>query len=119
MKKLLTICVLSIATIGFTQKNKPTYKAEGDLVKATYYYENGTIKTQGFFKNKKLTGEWVRFDKAGNKIQLAYYDNGKKVGKWFVWSKASLKEINYEDNAIASVNTWKPESKVAINEDKK
>jgi antitoxin component YwqK of YwqJK toxin-antitoxin module len=115
MKKIITICILSIATITFAQKKEPTFKAEKDLVKATYYYENGSIKTQGFFKDKKLTGEWVRFDKAGNKVQLAYYNKGKKVGKWFVWAKESLKEINYVDNTIASVNEWKPESKIATN----
>ena len=117
MKKILTTVMLGIATLAFAQEKQPTFKAEGDLVKATYYYEDGSIKTQGFFKNKKLTGEWVRFDKEGNKIQLAYYAAGKKVGKWFVWTKESLKEINYENNTIASVNVWKPESKVAINND--
>jgi len=117
MKNFFTICMLSIATIGFSQDNKPTFKAEGDLVKATYYYEDGSVKTQGFFKDKKLTGEWIRFDKAGNKTQLAYYESGKKVGKWFIWSDEALKEINYSNNAIASVNVWKPESKVALNED--
>jgi len=117
MKKIFTICMLGIATIGFSQENKPTFKAEGELVKATYYYEDGSVKTQGFFKDKKLTGEWVRFDKAGNKTQLAYYESGKKVGKWFIWSDEALKEINYKDNAIASVNVCKPESRVALNED--
>ena len=116
-KKIITIFLLSIATIGFSQENKPTFKAEGDLVKATYYYENGSIKTQGFFKNKKLTGEWVSFDKSGNKSQIGYYENGKKVGKWFFWGKESLKEINYEDNIVASVNVWKSESKIALNND--
>jgi hypothetical protein len=46
---------------------------------------------------------------------LAYYNKGKKVGKWFVWSKASLKEINYVDNSVASVNVWKQESNLAVN----
>lgn len=109
--------MLSLATIGYSQDKEPTFKAEGDLVKATYYFEDGSVKTHGFFKDKKITGEWIRFDKEGNKTQIAFYNNGKKVGKWFIWSKDSLKEINYEDNAIASVNEWKPESKVAfINE---
>lgn len=115
MKKIIAICIFTLATIGYAQEQKPTYKAEGDLVKVTYYYEDGSIKTQGFFKDKKLTGEWVRFDKDGNKTQLAYYNSGKKIGKWFVWTKSSLKEINYVDNSIASVNIWKPESNLAVN----
>tara|TARA_R110001592_G_scaffold79086_1_gene236919 strand:- start:1536 stop:1913 length:378 start_codon:yes stop_codon:yes gene_type:complete len=114
MKNIIAIFILSIATLGYAQENKPTYKAEGDLVKATYYFEDGSIKTQGFFKDKKITGEWTRFDNEGNKTQIAFYNNGVKVGKWFIWSKDSLKEINYENNAIASVNEWRTESKVAF-----
>lgn len=48
--------MFAMATLGFSQEIDPTYIVEGDLVKATYYYEDGSIKTQGFFKNKKLTG---------------------------------------------------------------
>jgi antitoxin component YwqK of YwqJK toxin-antitoxin module len=117
MKKIIASIIFCIAVSGFAQDNKATYKAEGDLVKATYYYEDGSIKTQGFFKDKKLTGKWTRFDKEGNKIQLAYYKDGKKVGKWFMWSANSLKEITYDSNVIASVNVWKPDSKIALNND--
>lgn len=106
--------MLCLATIGYAQEKEPTFIVDGDLVKATYYYEDGSVKTQGFFKDKKITGEWTRFDIDGKKTQLAFYDNGKKVGKWFIWSKDSLKEINYENNSIASVNEWRPESKVAF-----
>lgn len=115
MKKCIAILVFSFVFTGFAQEQKPTFKSESGLIKATYYYEDGSIKTQGFFKDEKLTGEWVRFDKEGNKIQLGYYNNGKKVGKWFFWSLGSLKEVNYENNTISSVNIWRPESKVAVN----
>lgn len=115
MKKLAILIILCVATIGYAQKKEPTYTAEGDLVKATYYYEDGSISTQGYFKEKKLTGKWVRFDKEGNKTQMAFYKDGKKVGRWFVWTKSSLKEINYSNNAIVDVNLWKHEAKIAAN----
>ena len=107
--------MLCLATIAIAQDKQTTFSVEGDLVKATYYYDDGSTRMQGYFKDKKLTGEWVRFDKLGNKIQLGYYENGKKVGKWFIWRRESLKEINYQNNVIASVNTWKSESKIALN----
>lgn len=115
MKKILLIALFFIAAQGFSQKIAPTFEKEGELVKATYYNEQGGISVQGFFKNKKLTGKWIRFDTNGNKTKIAYYNEGKKVGKWFVWDKESLKEINFNNNVIVSVNTWKSDSRLAIN----
>ncbi|WP_298782154.1 nicotinic acid mononucleotide adenyltransferase [uncultured Polaribacter sp.] len=115
MKNLILIAFFSLSFVGFSQDQKPTYKVEGDLIKATYYYEDGSIKTEGFFKDKKITGEWTRFDKKGNKTQTAFYQKGKKVGKWFIWNKDELKEINYDNNIVVSMNNWKTDSKVAYN----
>ena len=114
-KYLLLLTILFISAIGFSQQKETTFEKEGDLVKATYYYDNGDVKVQGFFKDKKLTGTWTRFDKKGNKTQIAHYNEGKKVGKWFVWNKESLKEINYDNNVVVAVNDWKSESKLAFN----
>jgi antitoxin component YwqK of YwqJK toxin-antitoxin module len=116
MKNLILIAIFCFSFVGFSQDKQPTYEAVGDLVKATYYHENGSVSVEGFFKDKKLTGEWTSFNKQGNKVQIANYDAGKKVGKWFVWGKDALKEINYNNNTIVSVNTWKSESKVAVNQ---
>ena len=115
MKNIITILTICLATIAYSQQKEPTYTAEGDLVKATYYHENGSISTQGYFKDKKLTGKWVRYNKEGNKIQMAFYKDGKKVGRWFVWANESLKEIHYDNNALVSVNLWKHEAKLAAN----
>lgn len=116
MKKLLIlVCILSVSLMQAQDNKQPTYEISGDLVKATYYYEDGSIEKQGYFKDKKLTGEWTQFDKKGNKIAIGHYKEGKKVGKWFMWSKDLLTEINYKNNTIASVNTWKQDTRVAIN----
>jgi len=115
MKKAIILVILFISAIGFSQDKATTYEKEGDLVKATYFYDNGDVKIQGYFKDKKLTGTWTRFDKKGNKTQIAHYNEGKKVGKWFVWNKESLKEINYDNNVVVAVNDWKSESKLAFN----
>jgi len=116
MKKLLLlVCLFAISMMQAQDKKQPTYEIDGNLVKATYYHEDGAVEKQGYFKNKKLTGEWTQFDKKGNKITIGYYKNGKKVGKWCVWNNGLLTEINYKDNIIASVNTQKQKTSVAIN----
>ncbi|QMU66028.1 MAG: nicotinic acid mononucleotide adenyltransferase [Flavobacteriaceae bacterium] len=107
MKNSVLILMMMMSTMVFSQKKEPVFTKEGDLVKATYYNKNGAIKAQGFFKDKKLTGEWVRFDKKGNKIQIGYYKKGKKVGKWFFWNKKTRKEVTYANNKIAGIQIRK------------
>lgn len=114
MKKLIiAACVLSVSLLQ-AQDTEPKFEKSGDLVKATYFYKNGDVKEQGFFKDKKLTGTWTSFDAEGNKTAIAHYNEGKKVGKWFMWKKDGLTEIDYTNNVIASVQTWKEETKMAI-----
>ena len=114
MKKLIiAACVLSVSLLQ-AQDLEPKFEKAGDLVKATYFYKDGKIKEQGFFKNKKLEGTWTSFDEKGNKTAIGHYEAGKKVGKWFMWHKDGLKEIDFKDNAIASVQVWKEETKMAI-----
>ena len=115
MKKLLAIAFLLSFTLVQAQEIEPTYEAVGDQVKATYYFANGVVHKQGFFKNKKLTGEWTQFDTKGNKVSVGFYKEGKKTGTWFHWNKNTLRQVNYENNAVASVSTWKEEAKLAAN----
>ena len=113
MKKLVVLaCMLGVASLQ--AQIEPKYEKAGDLVKVTYYYKDGKVKEQGFFKNKKLEGTWITFDKNGSKTAIAHYDSGKKVGKWFMWHKDGLKEIDYKNHAIASVQNWKEETRIAI-----
>jgi antitoxin component YwqK of YwqJK toxin-antitoxin module len=115
MKKILALIFLFSISISSAQEVEPAYEKFGDLVKATYYFENGAIKEQGFFKETKLTGKWVSYDKQGEKTRIAHYKAGKKVGKWFAWNKNSLKEINYANNVVVSVKKWSEETRLASN----
>jgi len=113
MKKILIIACITMISSLQAQKIKPLYEKEGNLVKVTNFYEDGKIKEQGYFKNKVITGIWSTYDKAGNKTAMAKYKDGKKVGKWFIWSQDELKEINYKNNTITSVQSWKEDNKIA------
>ena len=67
MKKIFILGALLISGLTFAQTGKPFLEQEGNLVKATYYYENGKVQQQGYFKDGKITGQWVAFDENGNK----------------------------------------------------
>lgn len=113
MKKFLAIvCVLSFA-IAQAQDKEPKFEAVGDLVKATYYFEDGSVHKQGFFKDKKLTGEWTQFNEKGAKISIGYYKEGKKVGTWIQWKNNTVRQITFENYSIASISDWKENLKVA------
>lgn len=113
MRKLLFIASLMIMISANAQEMSPSYEKVGDMVQVTNFYEDGSIKEQGYYKNKLVTGTWTTFDKVGNKTAVANYKNGKKVGKWFVATKDGLKEVDYKNNTIASVQDWKGNMTVA------
>ncbi len=114
MRKLL-ILVCLVAGISFqAQDKKPLLEKEGKLIKYTSFHDNGAVDQIGYFKNNKLDGPWKKYDANGNKLAMATYKDGKKVGKWFFWTEKGLKEVNYDNNTIVKVQSWKEENTVAI-----
>ncbi|KDN56655.1 toxin-antitoxin system YwqK family antitoxin [Flavobacterium seoulense] len=110
MKKYMIIGAILITGMIFAQAPKPQLEAVGNKVKATYFYENGQVQQEGFYKNGKLDGKWTSYDKNGNKLAVAEYQKGEKVGKWFFWKDSTLSEVDYANNKIASVKHWKKEA---------
>jgi antitoxin component YwqK of YwqJK toxin-antitoxin module len=115
MKKIVILLVILSVSFTYAQDKKETkLDKKGDLTLATYYHDNGEVQQTGTFNiNGKLQGEWTSFNTQGNKVALGTYDNGKKVGKWFFWDGDSLKEVDYIDSKIVSVNQWGNKTKVA------
>jgi antitoxin component YwqK of YwqJK toxin-antitoxin module len=112
MKKYIVIGTMLITGMIFAQNNTVTPKLEavGNLVKATYVYDNGQVKQVGFYENGKLQGKWVSYDVNGKKTAVAEYNKGQKVGKWFFWNNSVLSEVDYSDNRVASVKNWKEDA---------
>ena len=102
MKNLVLVVVLLISGIGFSQSAKPVLEAEGQLVKATYHYDNGTVQQVGYFKDGKLEGKWMAYDLNGKLTSIAEYSNGVKSGKWIYYTNdVAVKEINFSNNQYA------------------
>ncbi len=110
MKKYISILTILFAVTLSAQNYQPKLEAFGQMVKATYYYDNGQIQQEGFFKNGKLEGQWVAYDANGTKKSVAEYSNGAKTGKWVFWNDTMLSEVNYLDSRIASVKNWKEDA---------
>ena len=115
MKNILIIAALLFSTLSFAQANKPTFEKDGDLVKGTYYFDNGQVRQAGTYKEGKLHGEWISYNDAGDKVAVGNYTNGAKTGKWFFWDGKQLSEVNYNKNEISSIKTHENNSDVAVN----
>ncbi len=105
MKKYMIIGAVLMSSMFFAQEQSPKLEVVDNMVKATYYYDNGKVQQEGFFKDGKLEGQWVAYDAEGNKLSVGEYSNGQKVGKWFFWNAAKLSQVDYSNNQVAYVTT--------------
>ena len=112
MKKYMIAGMMMIAGTLAAQSVEPVLEAEGKMVKATYFYEDGKIQQQGYFLDGKPEGKWVTFDKAGNKNSIAQYSAGMKTGKWYFFNGNNVNEVDYTDNRVASVKSYSKDALV-------
>jgi hypothetical protein len=115
MKSSILIAAFLCAFAVSAQDIKPVFEQDGDLLKGTYFHDNGAIAQVGYFMNGKLHGEWNMFDEAGQRLAKGSYINGEKAGKWFFWKGEELSEVEYVDSKIASVQKWKTTDPMVIN----
>jgi antitoxin component YwqK of YwqJK toxin-antitoxin module len=107
MRTMMIIVACLFGGILFAQeKANVEYVKQGDLVKGVFFYDNGVIQQEGTYKNGKLHGQWVSYDRDGKKNAVAFYHKGDKTGKWFFWRQDKLIEVDYTRNDIASVQTY-------------
>ena len=115
MKRFMITGMLLATGIIFSQHINPKLEAYGQLVKATYFHENGKIRQEGFFKDGKLEGQWVSYDENGIKTAMAEYARGEKTGKWIFLGETMLSEVDYRNSRIMNIKNWKQEALVNRN----
>lgn len=101
-------CLLATGLIGQSTDLKAKYHkvSEDDShIYVTYYYENGTIAEKGRFLNEQRDGEWISYDRQGNKRSKAVYVNGEKSGTWATWSMSGelISKMIYHKNQLQSI----------------
>ncbi len=112
MKKIILIVALLVSGMFFAQEVKPKFEIVDNMVKATYYHDNGQIKQEGFYLDGKLHGKWISYTEAGVKQTIGEYENGAKVGKWFFWNDKSLSEVDFSKSKIDAVKKWSQDALV-------
>jgi antitoxin component YwqK of YwqJK toxin-antitoxin module len=109
MKKYFLLYLLFLSVAIFAQSIEPKYAIEGNLVKATYFYDNGKVKQEGYYKDGKVHGQWISYSEGGSKMAMGEYNQGVKTGKWFFWNQKKLNEVDYSNSRVAEVKTWSKE----------
>ena len=112
IKSIFVIVAFLFVSVISAQDIKPNFEKQGELIKATFYYEDGSISQEGTYKDGKLHGQWISYDHNGKKTAFANYEKGKKTGKWFFWSSNQLTEVDYNNNKIAEVTDYKYNSTI-------
>lgn len=117
IQNILLVAALTFGGVAMAQNEapKPVFEKQGELIKGTFYYDDGSIRQEGTYKNGKLHGKWVSYNENGEKTAIAQYREGKKDGVWFFWSEDKLTEVDYNNNQIASVNSWENTSSLVNN----
>lgn len=112
MKKIILVAALLVSGMFFAQEIKPKFEVVDNMVKATYYHDNGQVSQEGLYLDGKLHGKWVSYTEAGAKQTMGEYENGAKVGKWFFWNENSLSEVDFSKSKMESVKKWSQDALV-------
>lgn len=112
MKNIIITGALLMSSLMFAQKVEPKFEVVDNMVKATYYHDNGQVKQEGFYLDGKLHGEWVSYNDRGMKQTIGEYNKGNKVGKWFFWNTDKLSEVDFSNSRIVEVKKWSSETLV-------
>lgn len=112
MKNIIITGALLMSSLIFAQKVEPKFEVVDNMVKATYYHDNGQVKQEGFYLDGKLHGEWVSYNDRGMKQTIGEYNKGNKVGKWFFWNTDKLSEVDFSNSRIVEVKKWSSETLV-------
>ncbi len=115
MKKAVLILMAFCSAYMYSQDTKPTFEKDGEMVKATYFHDNGEIAQVGYMLNGKLHGDWIMYSAEGIKIASGKYIAGVKQGIWYFYEGDMVKEVEFVDNKIAAVRDWNASDGVTVN----
>ena len=79
MKKLFITAMLVVSGALFAQDDNAKHEVVDQMVKSTFYHDNGQVQQEGFYKDGKVHGQWVSYDENGNKVAMGQYQNGMKM----------------------------------------
>ncbi len=80
----------------FYSNGQKAYQIKGTTL--TYYYEDGTRRAYGPYKNKLMEGKWTFFRKTGQLWAISHFKNSKKHGVWVRYDRND--RLEYEETFV-------------------
>lgn len=126
MKVLVMNLMMLVSVVAVAQnKAKTTYEdgsvkseyvKKGELVAVTNYYENGSVRETGFFKDGIPDGKWERFGADGVKMAELTYSDGQRHGEFRVWDRYenAYIEMKYNHGEVVSANRYLKQTDFAV-----
>ena len=115
MKTAFLFLIIICSAYLNAQNIEPKFEQDGEMVKATYFHDNGVIAQTGHMLKNKLHGDWLMFNNEGVKIAQGKYVNGMRHGIWFFWESDIVNQVNFIDNKIAAVKALDATDGVVVN----
>lgn len=116
MRSFILTFILMLGVTVTAQQNNKTLKTvtvkEGKLTKVNIYHDNGQLAQQGYLKNNKLHGKWVKYSEEGNLLCVAKYNRGKRNGTWLFWDNKDLTEVEFKNNKVLQKLTFQAQTRV-------
>ena len=110
---ILTLVLLFGCTVMAQQDApKTVVEQEGKLTKVSVYHDNGQLAQEGFLKNNRLHGKWMKYDAEGKLLCVANYTKGERNGTWLFWDNNDLIEVEFKNNAIVQKISWEASNKL-------
>ena len=106
MKKLLTIVLISLSSLCWSQ-SRDTLFLKNNLIKKISFYKSGAIREIGFFDlNERRHGVWALYLENGNCVSLASFKHGLKHGEWVMYDDNLNVVCRMFWNEGKKVGTW-------------
>ena len=98
MKHFLLFLFIGTWSISFCQEYKE-------------YFDNGKVKTVGFYKNKKASGNWTTYDSTGDTLSVVFYKRGKATGPFikFIIGKNLRSKFESSNHTSNNYSDWRDE----------
>ncbi len=89
---------------------------QGNRLFFVSYYENGTMKEQGCFRNGRQDGVWKQFTENGTMLAQAYFNNGEPHGVWKFRDQANkpIGQLQFRNGLLKSGEQYRNGELVAL-----